>query len=113
MICHSPAARALIDAIANEMTKARTDQRFTGRGMPARMVSRKLSNLKSATSAILPVYSKLTIDLVIFRAKNRKCFSLFDAPPLVSSHREKHFRRSEEHTSELQSHSDLVCRLLL
>src|SRR5436190_13484785 len=25
----------------------------------------------------------------------------------------RHFRRSEEHTSELQSHSDLVCRLLL
>src|SRR5947207_11023311 len=25
----------------------------------------------------------------------------------------KHARRSEEHTSELQSHSDLVCRLLL
>src|SRR5436190_15879845 len=24
-----------------------------------------------------------------------------------------HFKRSEEHTSELQSHSDLVCRLLL
>src|SRR5437588_7914439 len=24
-----------------------------------------------------------------------------------------HLRRSEEHTSELQSHSDLVCRLLL
>src|SRR5260221_6099523 len=24
-----------------------------------------------------------------------------------------HFERSEEHTSELQSHSDLVCRLLL
>src|SRR5438034_5196631 len=27
--------------------------------------------------------------------------------------RRQHFRRSEEHTSELQSHSDLVCRLLL
>src|SRR5438034_3661565 len=26
---------------------------------------------------------------------------------------EAHFWRSEEHTSELQSHSDLVCRLLL
>src|SRR5260221_9108366 len=26
---------------------------------------------------------------------------------------ETHVRRSEEHTSELQSHSDLVCRLLL
>src|SRR5436190_6856253 len=25
----------------------------------------------------------------------------------------QHDRRSEEHTSELQSHSDLVCRLLL
>src|SRR5947207_11884990 len=25
----------------------------------------------------------------------------------------EHCRRSEEHTSELQSHSDLVCRLLL
>src|SRR5438034_11764818 len=27
--------------------------------------------------------------------------------------RPRHVRRSEEHTSELQSHSDLVCRLLL
>src|SRR5438034_7809356 len=27
--------------------------------------------------------------------------------------RRGHLRRSEEHTSELQSHSDLVCRLLL
>src|SRR5260221_9474959 len=25
----------------------------------------------------------------------------------------RHYSRSEEHTSELQSHSDLVCRLLL
>src|SRR5436190_6808856 len=29
------------------------------------------------------------------------------------SARQKPGRRSEEHTSELQSHSDLVCRLLL
>src|SRR5947207_9726195 len=28
-------------------------------------------------------------------------------------HQRPVFRRSEEHTSELQSHSDLVCRLLL
>src|SRR5260221_5816423 len=32
----------------------------------------------------------------------------FDNPHASFSH-----RRSEEHTSELQSHSDLVCRLLL
>src|SRR5438132_8077224 len=31
--------------------------------------------------------------------------------PSRSAHRREH--RSEEHTSELQSHSDLVCRLLL
>src|SRR5438132_3301203 len=33
-----------------------------------------------------------------------------DLEPLVEGARQ---RRSEEHTSELQSHSDLVCRLLL
>src|SRR5437588_7883770 len=37
-------------------------------------------------------------------------------PPPGASHRRRdrgELRRSEEHTSELQSHSDLVCRLLL
>src|SRR5438034_7908977 len=32
---------------------------------------------------------------------------------LVGASRPQHVERSEEHTSELQSHSDLVCRLLL
>src|SRR5438034_4540170 len=31
----------------------------------------------------------------------------------IAVQRESYGRRSEEHTSELQSHSDLVCRLLL
>src|SRR5947207_7772841 len=31
----------------------------------------------------------------------------------IHVHRGQHETRSEEHTSELQSHSDLVCRLLL
>src|SRR5215204_7336616 len=48
--------------------------------------------------------------------------TLFRSPPAVSSSlvlpeitipSHGSFRRSEEHTSELQSHSDLVCRLLL
>src|SRR5438132_5632454 len=34
-------------------------------------------------------------------------------PPIISKFRFLWFLRSEEHTSELQSHSDLVCRLLL
>src|SRR5438034_9553833 len=36
------------------------------------------------------------------------CFLLVRTDPNAAKH-----RRSEEHTSELQSHSDLVCRLLL
>src|SRR5437667_11860440 len=49
--------------------------------------------------------------------------SLHDALPILDpryrgardreDHREHGDRRSEEHTSELQSHHDLVCRLLL
>src|SRR5476649_3094170 len=49
--------------------------------------------------------------------------SLHDALPIwfrahrrgrrLPGHRRRVARRSEEHTSELQSHSDLVCRLLL
>src|SRR5260370_29786458 len=53
--------------------------------------------------------------------------SLHDALPICHEHREAHHRsnygpsvtsqyhtqRSEEHTSELQSHLNLVCRLLL
>src|SRR5436190_18037092 len=52
--------------------------------------------------------------------------SLHDALPISAAHADDaavvlddaghvgvHAQRSEEHTSELQSHSDLVCRLLL
>src|SRR5438132_4560048 len=35
------------------------------------------------------------------------------APHLAVPRRHRRQERSEEHTSELQSHSDLVCRLLL
>src|SRR5437588_3106114 len=36
-----------------------------------------------------------------------------DTPPLWRFYNDLPRMRSEEHTSELQSHSDLVCRLLL
>src|SRR5438034_3396791 len=50
------------------------------------------------------------------------CGSLASQPPTPVARKEAHsaapaanspIYRSEEHTSELQSHSDLVCRLLL
>src|SRR5438034_7051964 len=47
-------------------------------------------------------------------------FKAFDDGPVIvlfaaiaSNHLSPESARSEEHTSELQSHSDLVCRLLL
>src|SRR5438034_8031282 len=36
-----------------------------------------------------------------------------DGPELLQNMQQIQNQRSEEHTSELQSHSDLVCRLLL
>src|SRR5260370_32430298 len=41
------------------------------------------------------------------------CAHLAPVQHLVSLGRQQHFGRSEEHTSELQSHLNLVCRLLL
>src|SRR4030095_17256471 len=47
----------------------------------------------------LPIYNaRLIVDELRLVTGNSRCISL---------------PRSEEHTSELQSHSDLVCRLLL
>src|SRR5260221_4820363 len=53
----------------------------------------------------------------IFLSSSSKVDSWTGTPPTCgpSSRRETTFTacRSEEHTSELQSHSDIVCRLLL
>src|SRR2546428_3858648 len=50
----------------------------------------------------------------VCRAKLRSVLDLTDDLCLYSEWRHKSsVRRSEEHTSELQSRSDLVCRLLL
>src|SRR5438034_8881965 len=56
-----------------------------------------------------PVRLEGTIDADQFAAAIRSHFEAFD----VLEGQTKIALRSEEHTSELQSHSDLVCRLLL
>src|SRR5438034_8811633 len=49
-----------------------------------------------------------------YSAATKKAFSRIRIPtPINSRVRVTPQPRSEEHTSELQSHSDLVCRLLL
>src|SRR2546430_11273158 len=42
----------------------------------------------------------------------RKCRRILLAEDRIAAHKPKHLR-SEEHTSELQSQSNIVCRLLL
>src|SRR5947207_9415817 len=64
----------------------------------------RVSTLDVASSSII-----IGGFLMIARAMVRSCFcpcEMFDASSFKMV-------RSEEHTSELQSHSDLVCRLLL
>src|SRR5438132_9461915 len=63
-----------------------------------------------------PVNSKLGFSVVApmrvttpFSTQGRKASCCARLKRWISSQK----RRSEEHTSELQSHSDLVCRLLL
>src|SRR5436190_14134060 len=51
----------------------------------------------------LPIYARRRIRPVSVSARYRR----------VACSQSSTGRRSEEHTSELQSHSDLVCRLLL
>src|SRR5437588_3544556 len=59
-----------------------------------------------------PPRSTLFPYTTLFRSS---CWSILVAEPVIRwpPHVRTRHVRSEEHTSELQSHSDLVCRLLL
>src|SRR5437667_6382136 len=60
-----------------------------------------------------PPRSTLFPYTTLFRSADRRTRNFF-AGPGGDGHRAGPFhRRSEEHTSELQSHHDIVCRLLL
>src|SRR5947207_4921029 len=52
-------------------------------------------------------------DVFIIQPTNPPADNLMEMLLLVDAARRASAARSEEHTSELQSHSDLVCRLLL
>src|SRR6266480_5012550 len=63
-----------------------------------------------------PPRSTLFPYTTLFRSRRGGCaapFPLARSAPGVSAHRLLTRARSEEHTSELQSHVNLVCRLLL
>src|SRR5260221_5367057 len=60
-----------------------------------------------------PPRSTLFPYTTLFRSTVANMPGLSLCPAFASSTRARIELRSEEHTSELQSHSDLVCRLLL
>src|SRR5260221_3603696 len=60
-----------------------------------------------------PPRSTLFPYTTLFRSYKELKVGLFSAVSLVLLYVGFNYLRSEEHTSELQSHSDLVCRLLL
>src|SRR5260221_8161768 len=67
-----------------------------------------------------PPRSTLFPYTTLFRSRHDVLLHLVDQvdaaaeiTPVLADERNRFVGRSEEHTSELQSHSDLVCRLLL
>src|SRR5438132_13201551 len=61
----------------------------------------------------LSLHDALPISAHRLRARRHRAAGLACAPQRGAGLRLGAVQRSEEHTSELQSHSDLVCRLLL
>src|SRR5438105_12901654 len=67
-----------------------------------------LSQRKTITPSLAAAISSMTRHTLFFQPTSETFSS-----PIPTLHRLKIGRRSEEHTSELQSRVDLVCRLLL
>src|SRR5699024_12004725 len=73
---------------------------------------RNISWLSAGSLALLPAAPHPTAETAYRPATNRSRPAGEQAPPRVSR-ADQASSRSEEHTSELQSRFDLVCRLLL
>src|SRR5260221_10827786 len=61
----------------------------------------------------LPISPAAGSAIALLKTSRGWTSELFRMPEETSTCRRRWLARSEEHTSELQSHSDLVCRLLL
>src|SRR5438034_7373757 len=70
--------------------------------------TRRSSDLPQSPTGQITVLTQ-TASLQLHHYPNSRSDTLFSGKAQLDFH----LARSEEHTSELQSHSDLVCRLLL
>src|SRR5438034_7750742 len=85
-------------------------------GMPMRRKLFANSSLAEAEPEPLTLANLMTKSLtasILFIALGGLLLPVAAAAGAGVGHLEQELLRSEEHTSELQSHSDLVCRLLL
>src|SRR2546427_3810847 len=88
---------------------------------PTRTIATRFSTARSVASAHMWVYTGApnTPSLVMLSRKSAPCpaarraKSALDASKQIGTAKRTVRGRSEEHTSELQSQSNLVCRLLL
>src|SRR5690606_41397035 len=73
--------------------------------------TRRSSDLLDTTiSADIP---GVPADATVTKLRHGAAIKVFDSSQLPNRKLVQHLRRSEEHTSELQSRENLVCRLLL
>src|SRR5436190_20554085 len=72
-----------------------------------RSKGKRIVDVQGDYYALCPYASRVPYEMWILHRRHNH---LFEQPKAGSNRRQL---RSEEHTSELQSHSDLVCRLLL
>src|SRR5438034_10641400 len=104
-------------AVRHEKISVAPDSAFKNDWLRIRMThhpkqSERLKKIvESFPKVTITVVGDLVADEFVFGEISRVSR---EAPVLILKHRERSVvPRSEEHTSELQSHSDLVCRLLL
>src|SRR2546427_6531066 len=95
---------------------------YTHAGSPFRRTSSITSPNRSISVSVVYTFgvtrtqlnSLCTIGVTMMRCVSHRCAtSLFGSIPSIATLARPHDCRSEEHTSELQSQSNLVCRLLL
>src|SRR2546428_4857279 len=103
--------RILLRAPRSRVWRALTDAREFGAWFRVALEGPFAEGTNVRGRITYPGYEHVTMGMLIERMDPERLFSYRWHPYAVSP--DADYSRSEEHTSELQSRSDLVCRLLL
>src|SRR5437773_10995053 len=85
---------------------------------PARLYSTKNDLPESIRLDVIPLLNQRLAECIDLQTQRKQAHWNVKGPSFIGLHKlfdeiNESVERSEEHTSELQSHHDLVCRLLL